>query len=64
MFISKTIKNRLTKYRRRLLLGSVLLGLSFVGGFNAQAEEQDGPIALSLETVILFALNDDPDIGK
>ncbi|MEC9234667.1 MAG: TolC family protein, partial [Pseudomonadota bacterium] len=63
MFISKTIKNRLTKYRRRLLLGSVLLGLSFVGGFNAQAEEQDGPIALSLETVILFALNDDPDIG-
>ncbi|MED5423033.1 MAG: TolC family protein, partial [Pseudomonadota bacterium] len=38
-------------------------GLSFVGGFNAQAEEQDGPIALSLETVILFALNDDPDIG-
>lgn len=63
MFISETIKNRLTKYRRRLLLGSVLLGLSFVGGFNAQAEEQDGPIALSLETVILFALNDDPDIG-
>ncbi|MCS5596001.1 MAG: TolC family protein [Alphaproteobacteria bacterium] len=63
MFISETIKNKLTKYRRRLLLGSVLLGLSFVGGFNAQAEEQDGPIALSLETVILFALNDDPDIG-
>lgn len=63
MFISETIKTKLNKYRKHLLLGSVLLGLSCMGVPNASFAADDEPIALSLETVILFALNDDPDIG-
>ncbi len=68
MFISKTIKQTLKTTKRQLLVGSVMAACAFYAlapaqSAYAQTKSDADPIALSLETVVLFALNDDPDIG-
>ncbi len=66
---STTDLNTCTKHiKEKLLLSAVIVGCLFTPNFStqsarAQTMDDDAPIALSLETVVLFALNDDPDIN-
>jgi outer membrane protein TolC len=69
IMLSPTYLNKCAKHiKSKLLLSAVIAGCLLTPTLNtksvlAQTMDDDAPIALSLETVILFALNDDPDIN-
>ena len=66
MFTSKLIKKNIQEWKKQLLIGTVISACAFLPLSTqnfANANDDDKPLALSLETVILFALDDDPDIG-
>lgn len=63
MLKKTTLKTTVKMLKRSLLIGSVIAGCALFSASYTLSYADEEPIALSLETIILFALHDDPDIG-